>query len=74
MKQEHDERFEPAAVRWLGKLLSEHAKIGLDLTRQVVAGMRELAGTAPESDDPTSAVEPELPAPKAPDNPSPDSD
>jgi hypothetical protein len=48
MKQEHDERFERTAVRWLGKLLSEHPEIGLDLTRQAIAGMRELAGTAPD--------------------------
>jgi hypothetical protein len=48
MKQERDERFERAAVRWLGKLLSEHPEIGLDLTRQAVAGMRDIAGTAPD--------------------------
>jgi hypothetical protein len=48
MHQERDRRFERAAVKWLGRLLSEHPDIGLDLTRQAIAGMRELAGTAPD--------------------------
>jgi hypothetical protein len=46
MHREHDQRFEPAAVRWLGKLLAEHPGIGLDLARQALAGMSDLAGTA----------------------------
>jgi hypothetical protein len=45
MKQEHDERFERAAVKMARELLTEHPQIGLDLTHQAVAGMRDLAGS-----------------------------
>jgi hypothetical protein len=43
MQQEHDERFERAAVRWLGRLLVDHPEIGLELAHQALRGTRDLA-------------------------------
>jgi hypothetical protein len=46
MQQAHDERFERAAVRWLGRLLVDHPEIGLDLAHQAMRGARDLASGA----------------------------
>jgi hypothetical protein len=43
MQQRHDQRFERAAVRWLGRLFVEHPEIGLDLAHQAMRGTRDLA-------------------------------
>jgi hypothetical protein len=54
MQQEHDERFERAAVRWLGRLFVEHPEIGLDLALQAMRGTRDLAGGARDVGRPSS--------------------
>jgi hypothetical protein len=48
MWRDHDRRFERAAVRWLGLLLTERPGIGLDLARQALDGLANMAGTAPD--------------------------
>jgi hypothetical protein len=47
MRTERDERFERAAVRWLGRLLAERPAIGIDLARQAVSGLGDWAGSSP---------------------------
>lgn len=49
MQGARDQRFDRAAVRWLGKLLSEHPEIGFDLALQAVDGVRDMASTAPDA-------------------------
>jgi hypothetical protein len=48
MRAERDERFERAAVRWLGRLLAERPAIGVDLARQAVSGLSDWAGSSPD--------------------------
>jgi hypothetical protein len=49
MRRERDQRFERAAVRWLGRLLAERPRMGLDLARQALDGLANMAGTAPDA-------------------------
>jgi hypothetical protein len=49
MRRERDQRFERAALRWLGRLLAERPGIGLDLARQALDGLANMAGTAPDA-------------------------
>ena len=46
MRARRDQRFERAAVRWLGRLLAEHPAIGIDLARQAVSGLADWAGSS----------------------------
>jgi hypothetical protein len=45
MLREGDERYEQAAVRWLGLFFADHPTIGLDLARQALAGLRRFPVT-----------------------------
>jgi hypothetical protein len=48
MRRQRDERFERAAVRWLGRLLAERPAVGIDLARQAVSGLADWAGSSPD--------------------------
>jgi hypothetical protein len=41
--------YERAAVRWVGRLLVERPRMGLDLARQALDGMANIAGVAPDA-------------------------
>jgi hypothetical protein len=45
---ERDDRYERAAVRWLGKLLAERPHIGLEKAEEAAGALADLAGVMPE--------------------------
>jgi hypothetical protein len=49
MQRERDQRFERTAVKWLGRFLAERPGMGLDLARQALEGLANMAGTAPDA-------------------------
>jgi hypothetical protein len=48
MRRQRDERFERAAVKWLGRLLAERPAIGIDLARQAVSGLVDWLSSSPD--------------------------
>lgn len=40
----HDPRFERSAIRWLGRLLMEHPRIGFEATDDALGALRWLGG------------------------------
>lgn len=47
MAGEHDARYEPAMVRWLGLWLARHPGVGLELAADLIDALAELTGASP---------------------------
>jgi hypothetical protein len=47
MAAEHDARYEPAMVRWLGLWLARHHNVGIELAADLIDALAELTGASP---------------------------
>lgn len=48
LHRERDPRYERGAVRFAGRVLAEHPQIGLELAGDLVEGLADLKGVAPD--------------------------